>query len=104
MADDAKTDDKLQPPPPPPPAPPAPAPPPVIAKPLDATPAEAMKATEAVPEPDPPQDPQAENIDAIIRKWTYDHIHGGPIGFNVDAWNHLQASIGHLRDAIIKGI
>ena len=76
---------------------------PVVAKPMDATPAAAAKTTQAAPPANHPQDTQAEKIDGIIRQWTYDHIHGGPIGFSVDAWNHLQSKLGELRDAIIKG-
>ena len=64
-------------------------------------------AASAAP-PEPASAAQAPDLEArvwaAIQAWRAAHIAGGPIARVTACWNHLEATLGHLAQAILKEI
>ena len=66
---------------------------------VEDAPAEAPPA----PAPEPTVVHSAASIDRVVSDWMTAHIRNSPIARATDSWNHLQASLTALKDALLKG-
>ena len=72
-----------------------------------AEPAHATTETPAASTPEPINlqalKTNSASIQRVVQAWINQHIAGGPIARNTEAWNALQAAVPALQQALLKG-
>lgn len=68
---------------------------------VDAQQPEQQSQPEPVPEP---VDDLSAKVDAAIQLWVANSIYNSPVSRDVESINHVKASLGLLRDAILQAV
>lgn len=45
-----------------------------------------------------------EKVEAAIEQWMRNHIYNSAVSQSEDAINHVRASLGHLKDEVLKAV